>query len=223
MTTSAANESDPKGLVALESKLIGQLYARGIPEGTTNAQLYKQIGYPDPPAWRYPPGILEFAQYLIYFSVKGDELEALCHAGLTMTSVERRCKIDKGFERMRKEAKRIARSFTRARLESAAVDRAINGVDKNIYYLGDVCGTEKVYSDGLLSKLLDRCDAQDSKDIETSKDPNTMGGHEVESATRQIFRKLLGGEEDGGMDVADAAIEEDSSNRVAEQQSEELW
>ena len=40
-------------------------------------------------------------------------------------------------------------------LESEAVRRAVHGVEKDIYYKGQVVGYEQVYSDGLLGKLLE--------------------------------------------------------------------
>ena len=39
-------------------------------------------------------------------------------------------------------------------LESAAYERAVNGVQKAVYYQGEVCGYETIYSDGLLSQML---------------------------------------------------------------------
>ena len=39
--------------------------------------------------------------------------------------------------------------------EDEAIRRAVSGVRKDIYYKGVVCGSEKVYSDALLSKLLE--------------------------------------------------------------------
>ena len=41
------------------------------------------------------------------------------------------------------------------RLEDAAVTRAVDGVPKGIWHQGVRCGTEQVYSDGLLAKLLE--------------------------------------------------------------------
>ncbi len=40
------------------------------------------------------------------------------------------------------------------KLEGAAVTRAVDGVEKGIWYKGDLVGTEKQYSDGLLTTLL---------------------------------------------------------------------
>lgn len=40
-------------------------------------------------------------------------------------------------------------------LESAALERAVRGVDEDVYYRGAVVGKKTVYSDGLLGKLLE--------------------------------------------------------------------
>jgi hypothetical protein len=41
-----------------------------------------------------------------------------------------------------------------ATLENAAYKRAVEGVDRDVYYQGEVVGTEKHYSDGLLTQML---------------------------------------------------------------------
>lgn len=41
------------------------------------------------------------------------------------------------------------------KFEDEATRRGVEGVDKDVYYKGEVVGQERVYSDGLLSKLLD--------------------------------------------------------------------
>lgn len=41
-----------------------------------------------------------------------------------------------------------------ASLENAAYQRAVKGVEKGVYYKGELCGSETVYSDGLLSQML---------------------------------------------------------------------
>ena len=41
-----------------------------------------------------------------------------------------------------------------AALENAAYQRAVHGVEKGIYYKGELVGTETVYSDGLLQSML---------------------------------------------------------------------
>lgn len=40
-------------------------------------------------------------------------------------------------------------------LESAAIQRGVHGVEKAVYFKGQVVGHEKVYSDSLLSKVMD--------------------------------------------------------------------
>ncbi len=41
------------------------------------------------------------------------------------------------------------------RYEDEAVRRAVDGVDRDVYYKGEVVGQERQYSDGLLAKLMD--------------------------------------------------------------------
>jgi hypothetical protein len=41
-----------------------------------------------------------------------------------------------------------------ATLENAAYQRAVHGTDRNVYYQGEVVGTEKVFSDSLLTQML---------------------------------------------------------------------
>lgn len=48
-----------------------------------------------------------------------------------------------------------ARRVGYAGLESEAIRRAVHGIEKSVYYKGVVVGTEQVYSDGLLTKLME--------------------------------------------------------------------
>lgn len=41
------------------------------------------------------------------------------------------------------------------KVEQAAYERAVNGVPKGVYHKGELVATETVYSDGLLTKLLE--------------------------------------------------------------------
>ena len=54
-------------------------------------------------------------------------------------------------------AKAWAEAISRAgdRFEDEAVRRGVEGVDKDVYYKGEVVGQERVYSDGLLGKLME--------------------------------------------------------------------
>lgn len=57
------------------------------------------------------------------------------------------------------------------KFEDEATRRAVEGVDKDVYYKGEVVGQERVYSDGLLGKLLDgakRDKYQPKKDAQTT-------------------------------------------------------
>lgn len=57
------------------------------------------------------------------------------------------------------------------KFEDEATRRGVEGVDKDVYYKGEVVGQERVYSDGLLSKLLDgakRDKYQPKKDASTT-------------------------------------------------------
>jgi hypothetical protein len=49
---------------------------------------------------------------------------------------------------------RAAQLIGYASLESAAYERAVLGVQEDVYYQGDVVGQKTVYSDGLLSQML---------------------------------------------------------------------
>jgi hypothetical protein len=49
---------------------------------------------------------------------------------------------------------KAAQQIGYAAIESAAMERAIDGVEEDVYYQGEVVGQKKVYSDSLLSKLL---------------------------------------------------------------------
>jgi hypothetical protein len=52
------------------------------------------------------------------------------------------------------EAVKLSTEVGALQLESAAISRAVRGVDKDVYYQGDVVGSETQYSDGLLTTLL---------------------------------------------------------------------
>lgn len=52
------------------------------------------------------------------------------------------------------ETLQVATEVGAMQLESAAIERAVRGVEKDVYYQGEVVGTERQYSDGLLTTLL---------------------------------------------------------------------
>lgn len=49
---------------------------------------------------------------------------------------------------------RAAQLLGYSTLEEAALKRAVDGVDEDVYFKGEVVGQKKVYSDGLLSQML---------------------------------------------------------------------
>jgi hypothetical protein len=81
----------------------------------------------------------------------GDMFKAAKAAGVSLMFVQQWCKDDKDVQVRLHEAKSVGAM----RIESAAIERAVDGVDKAVYFKGEVVGFEKVYSDGLLGKLLE--------------------------------------------------------------------
>jgi len=81
----------------------------------------------------------------------GDLFNACMHVGLSLQFVKNWCKDD---EQVRERIEE-AQSLGFMQLESAAIKRAVHGVDKGIYFKGELVATEKQYSDGLLVKLLE--------------------------------------------------------------------
>lgn len=81
----------------------------------------------------------------------GDELEACRYVGVSMQFVSQWRKDDKEVDARLNEAARVGTLG----LYSAAVSRAVHGVEKGIYYKGVKVDTEQQYSDTLLAKLLE--------------------------------------------------------------------
>ncbi len=81
----------------------------------------------------------------------GDIHEAARWIGVSPSFVHSWIKDDKVAAEKIKEAQRVGWGG----LESEAIRRAVRGVEKDIYYKGEVVGQETVYSDGLLGKLLE--------------------------------------------------------------------
>lgn len=71
-------------------------------------------------------------------------------AGVTRRRVDRERETNAEFEYAMDDALEAAADV----LELEARRRAVEGIDKGIYYMGDEVATEKVYSDGLLTTLL---------------------------------------------------------------------
>jgi hypothetical protein len=95
----------------------------------------------------------------------GDIHEAARWIGVSPNFVHTWIKDDKVAADRLRESQRIGYGG----LESEAIRRAVRGVEKDIYYKGEVVGHEQVYSDGLLGKLLE------ARVPEYSKKDNMIG------------------------------------------------
>lgn len=81
----------------------------------------------------------------------GDMFGACSTVGLSLHFVNTWMKDDEKVREQIAEATRLGAM----RLESAAIKRAVHGVEEPVFYQGDVCGYKTNYSDGLLTKLLE--------------------------------------------------------------------
>lgn len=80
----------------------------------------------------------------------GDRLQACQTVGVSLQFLDLWCKDDPKVAERVQEAER----FGVQGLYSAAVQRAVRGVEEDVYYKGDVVGQKIVYSDSLLTTLL---------------------------------------------------------------------
>jgi len=80
----------------------------------------------------------------------GDMLAACKAVGVSLIFVRTWLKDDAKVRDRLKEAEQVGTQG----LVSAAIKRAVNGVEEDVYYQGDVVGTKTNYSDGLLQTLL---------------------------------------------------------------------
>lgn len=92
----------------------------------------------------------------------GDPYEACREVGVSLIFLEQWCKDDPKVAERVQEAERVGT----AGLYSAAVQRAVKGVEKGVYFKGARVDTETVYSDSLLSLLLKAKRPEFAKDAE---------------------------------------------------------
>lgn len=87
-------------------------------------------------------------------------LQLLAQTGSPIVACQRLGIATESFYRYKKEDADFAQAVAETMeevgdmLEAVALDRAVNGVDKPVYYKGEVVGHVTEYSDGLLEKLL---------------------------------------------------------------------
>lgn len=92
----------------------------------------------------------------------GDILAACKAVGVSLIFVNQWRKDDKKVDEALVEAERVGVQG----LVSAAIQRAVHGVEEDVYYKGAVVGHKQVYSDGLLQTLLKAKVPEFAKDAE---------------------------------------------------------
>lgn len=81
----------------------------------------------------------------------GDLFRACQLAGVSLLFVQKWCKDDTDVATAIDEAERVGAMA----LQSAAIQRAVHGVEKGVYFKGERVDTEIQYSDGLLTRLME--------------------------------------------------------------------
>ena len=94
----------------------------------------------------------------------GDLLAAAKAVGVSLIFVNQWCKDDRVVNDRLTEAARVGAQG----LVSAAIQRAVNGVEKAVYFKGEVVGHDRVYSDSLLTTLLKAKVPEFAKDSEST-------------------------------------------------------
>lgn len=100
----------------------------------------------------------------------GDRLAACKYVGVSLVFVNQWCKDDKEVAERLQEAERVGTQG----LVSAAIQRAVHGIDEDVYFRGEVVGSKKNYSDGLLQTLLKAKVPEFAKDGENSSSNVTV-------------------------------------------------
>lgn len=95
----------------------------------------------------------------------GDDLAAARAVGVSLGFVNQWCKDDKEVRDRLTEAAKVGKQG----LVSAAIRRAVHGVEEDVYYKGAVVGQKVNYSDGLLTTLLKAQVPEFAKDSEGSQ------------------------------------------------------
>lgn len=92
----------------------------------------------------------QIATFIAALYTGGLENSAAKQAGVTMTRVKKEYENNPGFKAQAEEAIELFNDV----LENAAIRRAVEGVEKPVFYKGEVVGSVTEYSDTLLAKLL---------------------------------------------------------------------
>lgn len=94
----------------------------------------------------------------------GDDLAAARAVGVSLMFVNQWRKDDKEVDTQLVEASRVGVQG----LVSAAIKRAVHGVEEDVYFKGGIVGQKVVYSDGLLQTLLKAKVPEFAKDSEST-------------------------------------------------------
>lgn len=92
----------------------------------------------------------------------GDLLAAAKSVGVSLIFINQWRKDDPRVNERIQEAERVGTQG----LVSAAIQRAVHGVEKDVYFKGEVVGQQREYSDGLLTTLLKAKVPEFTKDSE---------------------------------------------------------
>lgn len=90
--------------------------------------------------------------FLKHYANSGLLMQSAKRTGISYETVNWNVKQDPVFKRACDAAKEIFKE----RIENAIHTRAIDGVEEDVYFQGEVVGTKRVYSDGLLQTLAKR-------------------------------------------------------------------
>ena len=126
-------------------------------------------------------------KFLRFLEKTGNMNSAAAHVGITRQNVYYIMKRNPAFA----DKVEIARGKALGELESEAVRRGRDGVEKDVRFKGEVVGKEKQYSDGLLTKLLEASDPEryGKKSYNYSEQNINIAG---ESSAKEKLASLLG-------------------------------
>lgn len=124
-------------------------------------------------------------KFLEALSTYGNITSAAGVVGVSASTVKRHMSEDEFFA----ECVNVAKAQHLAKLEAAATKRAVEGVEKAVWFKGQKVGTETVYSDGLLQTLLAANDRERYGKSGGDVSVNVNNGMDNDQ-TKQVMDKL---------------------------------
>lgn len=131
----------------------------------------------------------------------GNQAAAAAKVGVSPATIQYHMKIDPVFEKKVYMAKLEAMNM----VEEEITRRAIEGVEEDVYYKGEVVGKKKNYSDTL---LLERARALDPQRYGRKSQVNVDANVTVETRARSKLASIL------GIEIEDAEYEEVSNEEA---------